>query len=82
MRTWCLSLSLATVTLVAAAQQPQPAQLPATEPATAVYPLDGAFLQWPLPPGGQAYADIDGVNGLELKDLQRPPEAEPGRGQR
>jgi hypothetical protein len=60
MRTWLLSLSLATTTLIAAAQQPQPAQLPATEPATAVYPLDGAFLQWPLPPGGQAYADIDG----------------------
>ena len=35
-------------------------RLPATEPAAAVYDLDDAFLQWPLPPGAQAYADING----------------------
>ena len=29
-------------------------------PLAALYPLDDALLQWPLPAGGQAYADIDG----------------------
>jgi hypothetical protein len=60
MRTVFLALSIATLTLDAVAQQPPPVRLPATEPAQAVYPLDGAFLQWPLSAGGQAYADIDG----------------------
>jgi hypothetical protein len=53
-------LALATVALVAAAPQPQPVRLPATGPAPPLYPLDSAFLQWPLPAGGQAYGDIDG----------------------
>jgi len=60
MRTAVLSFALAAVTLAAAAQQPSPLRLPAPEPAPAVYALDGAFLQWPLPASGQAYADIDG----------------------
>ena len=60
MRALQLSLALGTIALAAAAPQPEPVQLPATEPAPAIYPLDGAFLQWPLPAGGQAYADIDG----------------------
>jgi peptidase M28-like protein len=52
--------ALATLALAAAAQQPAPLRLPAPEPAPAVYPLDDALLQWPLPASGQAYADIDG----------------------
>ena len=43
-----------------AATQQTPPRLPATDPAPAVYDLDDAFLQWPLPPGAQMYADIDG----------------------
>jgi Peptidase family M28 len=60
MRATLLSLSLALLVVTAGAQQPGPVRLPATEPAPAVYPLDGAFLQWPLPAGGQPYADVDG----------------------
>jgi hypothetical protein len=60
MRALSLSLSLATLTFVAAAQQPAAPRLPAPEPAPAAYPLDDAFLRWPLPAGGEAYADIDG----------------------
>src|SRR2546423_3321219 len=60
MPTLLLSSSLATWTLVAAAQQPALVRLPATQPARGLYALDDALLQWPLPPGGQAYADIDG----------------------
>jgi len=60
MRTTLLSLSLATLTLTAAEQPSSPTRLPAPEPAPAIYALDGAFLRWPLPPGAQAYADIDG----------------------
>lgn len=58
MRMMLLFLSLATLAVATGAQPP--ARLPAPEPARALYPLDGAFLEWPLPPGGQAYADIDG----------------------
>src|SRR5204862_6286163 len=53
------TLALAASTL-AAAQQPAPVRLPAPEPAPAVYALDDALLQWPLPASLQAYADIDG----------------------
>ena len=60
MRTPLLCLSLATLTLTAAPQQPAPVRLPAPDPASALYALDSAFLQWPLPASGQAYADIDG----------------------
>ncbi|HJZ73539.1 MAG TPA: M28 family peptidase [Vicinamibacterales bacterium] len=59
MRTIVLLAAFALVTLEGG-QQPAPARLPATEPAAAVFALDNAFLQWPLPAGGQAYADIDG----------------------
>jgi hypothetical protein len=60
MRRTLLFVPVAMMTVAAAAQQPAPLRLPATEPAKAVYPLDGAFLQWPLPAGSQAYGDIDG----------------------
>src|SRR5262245_50989337 len=60
MRTAVLSFALAALTLAAAAQQPSRSRLPAPEPAPAVYALDEAFLPWPLPASGQAYADIDG----------------------
>src|SRR5689334_9853990 len=60
MRAPFLSLSLATLTFAAAAQQPAVPRLPAPEPARAPYSLDDALLQWPLPADGRAYADIDG----------------------
>lgn len=41
------------------AQMPA-SRLPATQPARALYPLESAFLEWPLPTSAQAYADIDG----------------------
>ena len=50
----------AAVVALAGAQQPAPMRLPAPEPARALYSLDTAFLEWPLPSTGQAYADIDG----------------------
>jgi len=59
MRIAFVALSALTVAAVAA-QQLAPVRLPATDPAPAVYSLDDAFLQWPLPSGAQAYADIDG----------------------
>jgi hypothetical protein len=60
MRAVLLSLSIAMLTLAAAAQQPPPLRLPATDPSPALYPLDDALLQWPLSSSAQAYADIDG----------------------
>src|SRR5262249_52572107 len=65
MRKMCIAAavmgaSVAALVSIARAQQRATVQLPATEPAKALYPLDTAFLQWPLPAGGQAYADIDG----------------------
>ena len=58
MRRMLLLSAIASLSVTAAGQQSS--RLPATEPARALYPLDGAFLQWPLPPSGHAYADIDG----------------------
>ena len=55
-----LSAVAAALVVLASEQQPVTVQLPATEPARALYPLDTAFLEWPLPSSGQAYADIDG----------------------
>ena len=55
-----LAASAAAVVPLARVQQPATSRLPATEPARALYPLDTAFLEWPLPAGGQAYADIEG----------------------
>jgi len=61
MRMRLMSVPLAALALAAAGQQTAaPVRLPAPEPAPALYALDGAFLQWPLPASGQAYADIDG----------------------
>src|ERR1051326_5596951 len=56
------SMASVTVLLIAlgGAQQPAPVRLPAPEPARALYALDTAFLEWPLPPTAKAYADIDG----------------------
>ncbi len=54
-----MSIAAAAVLALAAAQS-APVRLPAPEPAAAVYPLDEAFLRWPLPAGAAAYADIDG----------------------
>jgi Peptidase family M28 len=51
---------VAAVVALRGAQQPAAVRLPAPEPAHALYPLDTAFLQWPLPATGRAYADIDG----------------------
>jgi hypothetical protein len=45
---------------VGGTQRPAPLRLPAPEPAAATYTLDTAFLEWPLPRGGEAYAAIDG----------------------
>jgi peptidase M28-like protein len=50
----------AAVALRGGAQRPAPLRLPAPEPAAATYALDTALLQWPVPRGGEAYADIDG----------------------
>ena len=58
MRRLFLFSTLAVLSVAATGQQP--VRLPAMEPARAVYPLDAAFLRWPLPPGADAYADIDG----------------------
>ena len=55
-----LSIVAAVVVALRGAQQPAAVRLPAPEPAPALYPLDDVLLQWPLPAGGQAYADIDG----------------------
>src|SRR5689334_22093748 len=56
-----LSAAVAAAAIVARGGGAQaPVRLPATEPARAVYDLDAAFLQWPLPPLAQAYGDIDG----------------------
>jgi hypothetical protein len=55
-----MGASVAALVSIARAQQRAAVALPATEPARALYPLDTAFLQWPLPAGAQAYADIDG----------------------
>ncbi len=57
----CAALGFATAAVAGrAATQPPPVRLPATEPAPAVSDLDEALLEWPLPPGAQMYADIDG----------------------
>src|SRR5688500_18052583 len=39
--------------------------------AAAVYELEDAFLQWPLPPGAEAYAEIDGrrIHGDVLEQV-------------
>jgi hypothetical protein len=55
-----LSAVAAAVIAFSGAQQPAPVRLPATEPGPSLYALDSAFLEWPLPPSGRAYADIDG----------------------
>lgn len=60
MRTTLLFSSLAMLAVAAGAQRPAPIRLPAPEPASALYPLDDAYLEWPLPAGAQAYGDIDG----------------------
>src|SRR3954469_4079682 len=60
---FCVAAFGCAVTAVVVARdsaQSTAVRLPATEPAPAVYDLDDAFLQWPLPAGAQAYADIDG----------------------
>ena len=71
MRIRLLIFVFATLAVAVGAQQAAPVRLPAPEPATAVYPLDTALLQWPLPPDGQAYADIDGRH-LHAYVVDRP----------
>lgn len=53
------AVAVAAVALTGA-QRPTPVRLPAPEPARALSALDSAFLQWPLPSSGRAYADIEG----------------------
>jgi len=60
MRMVLLLVAFGAVTLAIGQQSSTPVRLPAPEPAAAVYALDDAFLRWPLPASGQAYADIDG----------------------
>jgi hypothetical protein len=52
--------TLAAALTVSAVAQTPAARPSAQIPAPALYKLDDAFLQWPLPPGRAAYAAIDG----------------------